>query len=84
MTPARIMHIVWSLEIGGAEKLIPAFVRGADRARHLPGVCVMTKDGPMRKEIEALDAPLYTLERGSILATTKRVTQAVRAFRADL
>ena len=48
----RVMHVIPSLPVGGAETLVFHMVRGLDRQRFAPAVCVLGERGPMGLEME--------------------------------
>ena len=49
--PLRVMFIVTSMPVGGAETLLVNLVRGLDRERFLPEVCCLKEQGPLGEEL---------------------------------
>lgn len=47
-----VLHIIPALPVGGAENLVFHMVRGLDRRRFTPAVCVLGERGPMGAEME--------------------------------
>jgi len=84
MSRIRVIHLLWSFEVGGAEKLLVTFVRHLDRARYEPAVCVFAENGPLREEMETLEAPLFTVRRASVPGTMWRVAKVMRRFKPHL
>jgi len=46
-----VLHIIPALPVGGAETLVFHMVRGLDRRRFAPAVCVLGERGPMGAEM---------------------------------
>ena len=83
MKPKRILHLLWSFQIGGAEKFVLNMTRRTDRTRYEPAICAFG-DGPLRAEAESLGIPVYLVQRGSALRTLLRLRRVVREFEPDL
>lgn len=83
MSP-RIMHVMWSFDIGGAETLVAAFLRRLKGSGFEPALCVLAEDGPLRTEMESLDIPVFRIKRTSVPANLCKVLQAFRRFKPDL
>jgi glycosyltransferase involved in cell wall biosynthesis/peptidoglycan/xylan/chitin deacetylase (PgdA/CDA1 family) len=43
--PARVLHLIWALDLGGAERQVVEIVRGLDRARFEPTVGCLVRKG---------------------------------------
>lgn len=84
MTPVRVIQLVWSFEIGGAENFVLNLVRKMDRSRYEPSICVFAEDGPLRAQTEALGVPVFRIKPGSVPLTTLRLLRLLRAERPDL
>ena len=84
MKPARVMQLVWSFEIGGAENFVLNLVRKMDRSRYEPSICVFAEDGPLREQAEALGVPVFRIKPGPVPMTTLRLIRLLRAERPDL
>lgn len=56
--PLRVMFIITSMPVGGAEMLLVNLVRRMDRRRFLPSVCCLKSPGPLG-EVLAKEIPLY-------------------------
>ena len=54
MQPSRskIMHVIWSLDLGGAEQVVLNLVRKLDRARFEPIVCCLNEKGRYADQVE--------------------------------
>jgi glycosyltransferase involved in cell wall biosynthesis len=62
--PARILYLIVTLPVGGAEEHLLSLVRNLDRARFSPLICCVGKSGPIGKEIE--DAGGCVIELGRL------------------
>lgn len=82
--PARVLQLLWSLDIGGAEKFVMNFVRHLDRSRYAPSICVLDADGPLRTEAESLGVPVFRLRRGPVPVLIARLLNVVRRWQPDL
>lgn len=80
--PAVVAHCVHGLGLGGAQKVIAALVRGADRAafRHVVYTC---DDGVHRAEIESAGAPVRVIPRWIPKLDPFWVVRLSAAMRAD-
>jgi glycosyltransferase involved in cell wall biosynthesis len=64
MTPAprtRVLHVITSLAVGGAERIVLSTARGVapDRFEHM--ICCFTEPGPLADEARAIGVPVYCL-----------------------
>ena len=51
--PLRVMFLITSMPVGGAETLLFNLVRGMDRSRFLPEICCLKEPGPLGVELQA-------------------------------
>ena len=51
--PLRVMFLITSMPVGGAETLLMNLVRGMDRTRFLPEICCLKQPGPLGEALEA-------------------------------
>ena len=49
----RVMFLVTSMPIGGAEMLLLNLVRGMDRAKFAPEICCLKEPGPLGEELQS-------------------------------
>ncbi len=54
MQPSRskVMHVIWSLDLGGAEQVVLNLVRKLDRGRFEPIVCCLNEKGRYAEQVE--------------------------------
>lgn len=52
MTPARILHLIWALDLGGAERQVLEMVRRLDRRRFDPVVGCLVRKGRWGEALE--------------------------------
>lgn len=58
----RILHVIDTLEFGGAEKVLVALANGASR-RHDVSVCCLRRSGPLAQELDP-HIPVFTMGKG--------------------
>jgi len=78
------MQVVWSFEVGGAEKLAIQIATHVDRRAYAPAICVLAQDGPLRAEMEATGAPVFAVEPDGLPRGVLRVLRVLREFRPDV
>lgn len=61
--PIPLVHVIPELPVGGAETLIFHMVRGVNRQRFAPAVCVLGEPGPMGREMAAAGIEVVALRR---------------------
>jgi glycosyltransferase involved in cell wall biosynthesis len=59
--PVKVLHLITSLETGGAEAMLVKLVCGMDRTRFRPMVVSLLKPGPMECAIAAAGIPVRSL-----------------------
>lgn len=57
-TPATILFVIGTLDIGGTERQLVRLATRLDRRRFRPVVCCLTSDGPLRAPLEAAGVPV--------------------------
>ncbi len=57
----RVLFVIGTLEIGGAETQLAELVGGLDRRRFDPAVCCLGETGPLAERVEASGARVYAL-----------------------
>lgn len=65
--PQPILHVITSLNLGGAETMMCQIVEHTDRSRFEPIVVSLRPEGPLAERIRATGAKLYCLDMGSYL-----------------
>ena len=65
--PQPILHVITSLNLGGAETMMCQIVEHTDRTRFEPIVVSLRPEGPLADRIRATGARLYCLDMGSYL-----------------
>ena len=79
MIPA--VQVIYSLEIGGVEKLALTIGAHVDRKRFRPAVCALDSDGVLAKELERHGIPYHVLWRKGIEARV--LARLYRCFRQE-
>lgn len=80
--PAKVLHVLWSLDRGGAEILLLNLVRFSDRARYQHIICCLGVDGPLRQLFENEQCRVYLMGpggagRAGMLARSARLIRQV-------
>lgn len=63
--PERIpvLYVIWSLQTGGAERVVADLARKLDRRRFRPLVCCLNFKGRLAEELEAEGIPVFALDK---------------------
>ncbi len=82
----RVLHIIYSLFRGGAERLLETTVKYSSGSCFQHNVCVLTRGGDLRKVLEEAGARTYLLGKKSRLdpAFMTRLTRLVGSGEFDL
>lgn len=62
-SPVRVLHLIVTLTVGGAEDHILSLVRNLERERFNPTVCCIGESGPIGIEIRNAGVPVFALGR---------------------
>lgn len=84
-TPLRILYVIDSLSIGGAERLLVDLVRAGLAEGHRVGVAYFT-EGPLAGELRRLSVPLYRISRRGLRdpAVVPRLGRLLGRLRPDV
>ncbi|MGK4008997.1 glycosyltransferase [Sorangium sp. So ce1036] len=84
--PARVAHLVLSLNVGGLERVVLRLLERTARDRFAPVVCALEEPGALAEELARLDVPLVVLPRARGLdpALTVRLSAWMRRERIRL
>ena len=82
--PLRVMFVITSMPVGGAETLLVELVRRIDRKRLLPEVCCLKERGPLG-DLLAEEIPVHTglLTHKLDLRVLPRLTRLLRQRQID-
>jgi glycosyltransferase involved in cell wall biosynthesis len=58
-----VVHVIQSLEAGGAERVVVEYALNHDRARYSPVVCTIRGGGPLESELRRANVPVHVLGR---------------------
>lgn len=80
------MYVIWSLEVGGAERIVASLAKGMDRTLVSPMVVCLNHAGALAEELTQADIPVIALEkRGKIdLMLLWRLVRLMRRLRPDV
>lgn len=82
--PLRVMFVITSMPVGGAETLLVQLVRRMDPSRFWPGVCCLKHPGPLGETLQG-EVPLWSglLAHKYDLRVLPRLTLLLRRRRTD-
>ena len=82
--PLRVMFVLTSMPVGGAETLLAELIRRLDRSRFLPELCCLKELGPLGAELaKACPAHAGLLRRKYDFAVLWRLARLLRRRRID-
>jgi glycosyltransferase involved in cell wall biosynthesis len=61
MTPVRVLHVIDSFDLGGAQTALRHLIRATDRTRYEPEVAAMHGRGVFYEDFRALGVPVHSL-----------------------
>jgi glycosyltransferase involved in cell wall biosynthesis len=59
----NVLYVIWSLQTGGAERVVADLARVLDRTRFRPMVCCLNFKGRLAEELEAEGIPVFALDK---------------------
>lgn len=59
----NVLYVIWSLQTGGAERVVADLARGLDRTRFRAMVCCLNFKGRLAEELEAEGIPVFALDK---------------------
>lgn len=82
--PLRVMFLITSMPVGGAEVLLVNLIRGLDRERFVPLLCCMKDLGPLGEEMAAEVPAFHDIIRNKYdITVAGRLAQLFRQERID-
>ncbi len=83
---AKVLHVVESMEAGGAERVVAEYAKWHDRSRYAPEVCCVLTSGPFADSVVASGVPVHVLGRRSRydIGAVLRLARIVRRGRFDV
>jgi L-malate glycosyltransferase len=82
----NVLYVIWSLQMGGAERVVAGLARGLDRTRFRPLVCCLNFKGRLAEELEAEEIPVFALDKKPKLdpLVLLRLVRLMRRERVDV
>jgi glycosyltransferase involved in cell wall biosynthesis len=80
----KIAHILDSLEIGGAEKLVVTLAEIQRRHGHQVQVHCLVRKGPLEKTLAELGVPLYPTDATGLVRSARALYKSFRQTRPDV
>jgi glycosyltransferase involved in cell wall biosynthesis len=80
----KIVHVVYSLEMGGAEMLVVQLCRVQRSNGHDVSVCVYTSLGPLLEVLRAEGFHVHVIGEGPVARTAMRFFRVFRNIRPDI
>ncbi|HVQ28079.1 MAG TPA: glycosyltransferase [Vicinamibacteria bacterium] len=59
----NVLYVIWSLQTGGAERVVADLARSLDRNRFRPMVCCLNFKGRLALELEAEGIPVFAVDK---------------------
>ncbi|MEE8537750.1 MAG: glycosyltransferase [Acidobacteriota bacterium] len=86
MTPRTVVHVIPTLNVGGAEKQLALLLREIDRSRFRPLVVCTTRGGPLLEELSRHQVPVQVIGKFGRydLSLVWRLGRWLRRERPDL
>ncbi len=83
---AKVLHVIQSMEAGGAERVVAEYTKWHDRSCYEPEVCCVLSSGPFADSVAATGVPVHVLGRKSRIDLRAIVTLAtiIRRGRFDV
>lgn len=77
--PINILYIIWSLGLGGAERVVINLAKGLDRNKFNPIVCCLNDKGIFARELENADIKVIALNKRKKIEPSiiKRIMQVI-------
>ncbi len=81
-----VLYVIWSLQMGGAERVVADLARSLDRRRFRPLVCCLNFKGSLAEGLEAAGIPVFALDKGKglDLRVLPRLVRLMREERVDV
>jgi len=86
-SPIRVLQVITSLGIGGAERLVVSAARGLSAPRFEHAICCLAERGPLAAEAEAAEVPVFCVDEFPGLRhpfAFARLIRIIRAFRPTI
>jgi glycosyltransferase involved in cell wall biosynthesis len=86
-SPIRVLQVITSLGIGGAERLVVSAARGLSAPRFEHAICCLAERGPLAAEAEAAAVPVFCVGESPGLRhpfAFARLIRIIRAFRPTI
>lgn len=83
MPPLKVLHLITSLERGGAQTMLVKLVQHCDRARIAPVVASLLDDGANVADLRAAGVPVFGLGMGRGGISPAALLRLVRLVRAE-
>src|SRR3989454_12814506 len=83
----RVLHVITSLGIGGAERLVVSAAGGLSAARFDHAICCLAERGPLAGEAEAAGVPVFCVGQFPGLRhpiAFARLVRTIRSFRPTI
>jgi len=80
----RLLHLVQSLEVGGAEKLLFHTIKALGTEHYKHYVYCFGHDGPVRRQIEALGIPVCIGKKRAMIKRPVKFVKSLIALTGDL
>lgn len=85
-TPLKVAQLIWSLEVGGAERVVVTLAGNMDREKYRPIVICQNQEGHLAKQLKASGVPVIALHKkpGLDLGMLRKLIRVLREERVDI
>jgi len=82
----NLLYIIWSLGLGGAERVVINLVKGLDKNRFKPIVCCLNDKGIFTEELERLGIKVIALKkkRGVDISVIPKIIKVIEDYQIDI
>jgi glycosyltransferase involved in cell wall biosynthesis len=82
----RVLYVIWSLKMGGAERVVFDLARRLDRQLFEPMVCCLNFKGDLAPDLEAAGVPVFVMDKrpGLDPALVPRLARLMRRQHVDV
>lgn len=86
LSPIKVMHVIHSLDVGGAEQVVANYARFHDRSRFSPSVCALRSGGRLYDQLEREHIRTFIIGKGAgaDLRALWRLVRLIHRERIDI
>lgn len=84
--PIKILYVIWSLGLGGAERVVISLAKGLDKTKFQPTVCCLNGKGAFAHELEELGIKVIALNKkaGIDISVASKIIKVIKNNKIDI